>query len=104
MLPATLQDFVLFLGTPAFVGFLAAHVLIFIPAYMNLSSAWKGVVEVVLNGVFAVVSVLIINLVSPSTLAALQPVYAIIAAFIMAWIGHSVTMNGIMLNRALKGK
>lgn len=101
MLPANLSDFVVFLGTPAFVGFLAAHVLIFVPQYMALSPNAKQLVNLGLNILFAVVSLVIINLASPAALQQFQPFYALIVTFIMSWIGNGVTMNGILLNKTL---
>lgn len=99
MLPANFSDFVVFLGTPAFVGFLTAHILILLPAYVNLPPMTKQIVTIVLNAIFAIVSLLLVSLVNPQVFVQFQPVYAIIAAFIMSWIGNQTTLNGLMLNR-----
>lgn len=102
MLPATLSDFIVFLGTPAFIGFLTAHVLIHLAIYMDLTPLGKQIVTLVLSAIFGVLSLLLIQLVSPATLNQLQPIYAIIAAIISTWFGNQVTMNGLLLEKLLQ--
>jgi len=90
---STIVGFIVFLGSPAALNWIISNFLDKLPAgswWAKLTDTQKAAAEFVIGLVLSAASWALIHFVTPDFWARYQPEFAVIFAFISAWIGGQI--------------
>lgn len=99
-----LGQFLVFIGTPAFVDYIVSNVLDQIPAFVNLKGEVKSLITLFLAIFFAVVSYVLVKNVTPAEISQWQQLFTLVSAMFVAWasgqIQHEFIANAVTRRNA----